>query len=193
MTGGGAIWFAGAFAILGVAVLRHSWGRPSRSLLWNGAGWAALALAALLGARSGGAWGVAVTVCVATGVALVFLAGAAIERPAWRRSPRKERQSPAKQAEAARSFGARLTTFVVAGPLALVTSVLLALAVRVALMAGGTGPANGNTAVLGLVPLVWPLLTFALLMVERRSRQFGLLAIVTALAALPVFTAGAAT
>ncbi|MXP09866.1 hypothetical protein [Pseudoblastomonas halimionae] len=193
MTGGGAIWFAGAFAILGVAVLRHSWGRPSRSLLWNGAGWAALALAALLGARSGGAWGVAVTVCVATTVALVFLAGAANERPAWRRSTRKERQSSAKQAEAARSFGARLTTFVVAGPLALVASVLLALAVRVALMAGGTGPANGNTAVLGLVPLVWPLLTFALLMIERRPRQFGLLAIVTALAALPVFTAGAAT
>ena len=80
-------------------------------------------------------------------------------------------------------IGQALATFAIAGPLALVVSVLFALAARLALIAAGAGEANGNVAVLGLVPLVWPILAFVLLITQTRGKQL-LLTSAVAIAAL---------
>ena len=112
------IWLAGALAVMGIALLRMSWGRPGRAAGLNALGWAALAIGVVIG-----------------------------------------------------------------GPLALVVSVLFALAARLALIAAGAGEANGNVAVLGLVPLVWPILAFVLLITQTRGKQL-LLTSAVAIAAL---------
>ena len=46
------IWLAGALAVMGIALLRMSWGRPGRAAGLNALGWAALAIGVVIGGGS---------------------------------------------------------------------------------------------------------------------------------------------
>ena len=183
MVSPGLIWLAGALAVTGIALLRMSWGRPGRASGLNALGWAALAIGVVIGGAVAGAWGIAVTSLFAVGTAIAILAIAVFEHPRRQRPARPLRETEALNGVGGTRIGQALATFAIAGPLALVVSVLFALAARLALIAAGAGEANGNVAVLGLVPLVWPILAFVLLITQTRGKQL-LLTSAVAIAAL---------
>lgn len=170
----GTLWLGCALAAAGVAVLRLSWGRPRRDRTLNALGWAGLAGGALLAGLAEGAWGVAVATLVATGAACLLLGHAGFEKP---RAVRRFAIAPRVAAPAAQAgrWTRGLLTFVLTGPLALAVAVAVALAMRAAAMRWPVAEADGNVMVLALVPLVWPLLTFAMLMTERRRAQLAML------------------
>ena len=176
------IWMAAALAIAGVAVLRLSWGRPHRSTALNVGGWGALLAALVAGGSAAGEWGVAVTVLVATSAASLVLAFAAA-KPARKARARVVRTSHQSSDEVSPARRSGWVTFAIAGPLALVASVLLALAVRALILLAGGAEADGNVAVLAAVPIAWPILSFALLMMSRRTRQFAWVAGIAAFSA----------
>lgn len=170
MHGDAAMWGAGATATVGMAVLRFSWGRPTRSSPLNLTGFAALFASMVLADQVAGEWGVALAVLVAVGAALALLLFAACE-PAPRVRARDVRTTH-RGGDTKASFNRTgWPTFIIAGPLALAASVLTALALRSLILAGGGAEADGNVAVLAGVPIAWPVLTFALLMMPRRPMQ----------------------
>lgn len=190
---GDAAMLAGAGAALaGIAALRLSWSRPRRSARLNALAWLMLGGAGVLGWTAAGAWGLAVIMLVATGAACLLLAHAAFERP------RMVRRASAAMRTAAGTaprggwgrWGRGLLTFALTGPLALAVSVAVALALRLVALRWPVAEADGNVMVLGLVPLVWPLLTFAMLMAERRRTQLAMLAVPLAAAMLPLLLMG---
>lgn len=172
MAGDGLIWLSAALAVAGVAVLRVSWGRAKRSTPLNIAGWAALAGALVVADRAAGEWGVTVAVLIATGAAFIALAFAAV-KPVRKVRARTVRTSHQGVDEVHFRPCSGLLTFAITGPLALVTSILVALAVRALIVGAGGAEADGNVAVLAAVPIVWPILTFALLMMSGRKSQLG--------------------
>ncbi|MBX7482779.1 hypothetical protein [Qipengyuania qiaonensis] len=186
---GDAVMLSGAgAAILGVAVLRHSWGRSVRSVPLNTAGWLLLAIGAISGWAAAGAWGLAVAALVATGTACLALALAAFDRPKHARRIRNGQNGTVSATPGGWRRG--LLTFVLTGPLALAVSVAVALAARTLAISWPLAEADGNVMVLGLVPLVWPLLACAMLMNTTRRPQIALLAVPLALALLPLVVLG---
>ena len=178
---------AGA-AILGIVVLRQSWGRPGRSILRNTAGWLLLVAGAIAGWVAAGAWGMAVAALVATGIAGLVLALAAFEKPkAIRRAGVAE-----NGATSATSGGWHrgILTFFLTGPMALIVAVAVALAVRSVAIRWPLAKADANVMVLALVPLVWPLLTCAMLMTSNRRPQIAMLVVPLAVALVPLFLLG---
>lgn len=182
MGGDAPMWLASALAIAGVAVLRVSWGRAKRSLPLNLAGWAALLAALVVADRTAGEWGITVAILVATGAAFVALAFAATEKVRKGRA-KAIRTVHRRSDEAAGSRRSGWLTFLITGPLALAASLLLALAVRALIVTSGGAEANGNVAVLAVVPLAWPILAFALLMMARRRAQLAWVLGIAALSA----------
>lgn len=182
MDGDTSIWIAATLAIASVAVLRLSWGKPKRSTILNISGWATLLVALVVGDSAAGEWGVAVTALVATFVACVALAFAAA-KPARKARAKTMRPSHRGSSEVSSAQRSGWVTFVIAGPLALVASLLLALAIRALVLTAGGAEADGNVAVLASVPVAWPVLTFALLMMTHRARQFAWVAGIAALSA----------
>lgn len=182
MVGDTPIWIAATLAMAGVAVLRLSWGKPQRSTILNIAGWVTLLAALVLGDSAAGEWGVAVTALVATFAACVALAFAASE-PARKARAKVIRTSHRGSSEVAVARRSGWVTFVIAGPLALAVSLLLALAIRALILMAGGAEADGNVAVLATVPVAWPVLCFALLMMTHRARQFAWVAGIAALSA----------
>ncbi|NCP20046.1 MAG: hypothetical protein GW855_12905 [Erythrobacter sp.] len=172
MAGDALLWIAAALAIAGVAVLRLSWGRPVRSAPLNIAGWGALIAALVAGDFAAGEWGITVTVLVATFAAFAALAVAAL-KPARKARAKTVRTSHSGSDEVSPTGRSGWLTFALAGPLALGASLLLALAVRALIVSAGGAEADGNVAVLATVPIAWPTLSFALLMMPRRIAQFG--------------------
>lgn len=190
MSGAALIWLSGAFAVAAVIVLRLSWGRPARSWGINAAGWGLLLAGLIVAASEAGAWGVAVASLSATGAAMVLLSKAVFEQPRWARPAKPLRQPGRVDMGEGSSVGHALVTFTIVGPLALIASVLVALFSRLALLASGAVEADGNVAVLGLVPLVWPILAFALLMIEKRKTQLAVIGTISVAALAPVILAG---
>ena len=172
MAGDALMWAAAAFAVAGVAVLRVSWGKPKRSTPLNIAGWAALVVALVVADSAAGEWGITVAILIATGAAFVALAiaGAKPVRKARARTVRTSHQGTDEMKSRPRSG---LLTFAITGPLALAVSMLVALAVRSLIVGAGGAEADGNVAVLATVPIVWPVLAFALLMMAGRKAQLG--------------------
>tara|TARA_Y100000815_G_scaffold129580_1_gene116982 strand:+ start:995 stop:1573 length:579 start_codon:yes stop_codon:yes gene_type:complete len=172
MAGDALMWAAAAFAVAGVAVLRVSWGKPKRSTPLNIAGWAALVVALVVADSAAGEWGITVAILIATGAAFVALAiaGAKPVRKARARTVRTSHQGTDEMKSRPRSG---LLTFAITGPLALAVSLLVALAVRALIVGAGGAEADGNVAVLATVPIVWPVLAFALLMMSARKAQLG--------------------
>ena len=168
----GLIWLSAALAIAGAALLRVSWGMSARALALNLAGWSAMAAAVAVAARAAGAWGIAVTGLVAIGAAFVALAFSA-RKPAGKGRAKRARTSHRGREEMHPTNRSGWLTFAIAGPLALGACVLLALAARALILVAGGAEADGNVAVLATVPVAWPILSFALLMMTRRGTQFG--------------------
>ena len=189
MAGDALMWAAAAFAVAGVAVLRVSWGKPKRSTPLNIAGWAALAAALVVADRAAGEWGITVAILVATGAAFVALAiaGAKPVRKARARTVRTSHQGTDEMKSRPRSG---LLTFAITGPLALAVSMLVALAVRALIVGAGGAEADGNVSVLATVPIVWPVLAFALLMMSARKAQLGWVMGLAVLSAPFVFLQG---
>ena len=182
MEGDAPIWIAATLAIAGVAVLRLSWGKPQRSTILKIIGWITLFAALVVGDSAAGEWGVAVTALVVTFAACVALAFAAA-KPARKARAKTIRTSHRGSSEDAVARRSGWVTFVIAGPLALVASLLLALAIRALILMAGGAEADGNVAVLATVLVAWPVLTFALLMMTRRARQVAWVAGIAALSA----------
>lgn len=190
MSGQALIWLSGVLAVAGIIVLRLSWARPVRHSGMNAAGWGLLLAGSIVAASEAGAWGIAVASLFATGAAMVLLFKAVFEQPRWRRPAKAFRPGDKAVSDQGSSVGRGLATFAIAGPLALIATVLVALASRLALLATGAVEADGNVAVLGLVPLVWPVLAFALLMIEKRKTQLAVVGIIALAALVPVILAG---
>ena len=132
--------------------------------------------------RAAGEWGIAVTVLVIGAAALAALAVAAC-KPV-NRGPRKAPRTAHRGANEIKPRSrSGLLTFTVAGPLALGASLLFALAIRALILFGGGAEADANVAVLATVPIAWPVLAFALLMMSRRADQFAWVLGIAALAA----------
>ena len=189
MAGDALMWAAAAFAVAGVAVLRVSWGKPKRSTPLNIAGWAALAAALVVADRAAGEWGITVAILVATGAAFIALAiaGAKPVRKARAKTTRTSHQGTDEMKSRSRSG---LLTFAITGPLALAVSMLVALAVRALIVGAGGAEADGNVSVLATVPIVWPVLAFALLMMSARKAQLGWVMGLAVLSAPFVFLQG---
>jgi len=189
MAGDALMWAAAAFAVAGVAVLRVSWGKPKRSTPLNIAGWAALAAALVVADRAAGEWGITVAILVATGAAFIALAiaGAKPVRKARAKTARTSHQGTDEMKSRSRSG---LLTFAITGPLALAVSMLVALAVRALIVGAGGAEADGNVSVLATVPIVWPVLAFALLMMSARKAQLGWVMGLAVLSAPFVFLQG---
>ncbi len=180
---------AGASAACGSAALRFAWSRSRRSVGWNAAGWGLFALGALAGGLSAGAWGVAVASICGMGAALLFLCHAAATSPAvasGKASNRRVGMLP--QGDEPRHIWRRVNTFLIVVLVAMVVAVGLAIATRSLMVWAGTGEANANVASLFAMPLAWTLLAYALLMEERRVRQWRLLAIFAVPGVIAVIT-----
>lgn len=176
------IWLGTCLAITGIGVLRLSWGRATRSSELNLTGWSLLGLAIICGGAGAGAWGVSVVSLGAMTAAGALLLVAASQPSARRRSAKRILRNQNGEIAGGRmsKWGAGVT-FLVAGPLCLLASLALALAIRELILIGGGAEANGNVAVLGVVPLVWPVLAYAVMMMQRRSYQLALIAGVAAI------------
>lgn len=186
----GPIWLAGALAIAGVAILRISWGQTGRSVGLNAAGWAALLVSSVLAGYAAGAWGIAVAALAATATACTLLLHSGLQKDPQMRV-RAARPVRNRELAPERDHQRRIVTFLVAGPLALLVSLLLALTVRGAIMLAGGAEADGNVAVLGTVPLAWPVLAFALLMMAERRHQLAWLLGLAVISAPLALTQGA--
>ena len=185
------IWLSIALAIAGVVVLRVSWGKPKRSTPLNLAGWAGLLAALVVADRASGEWGITIAVLAATGAAFVALTVAAT-KPVRQARARLVRTSHQGADEAQSRSRSGLVTFAITGPLALAASVLVALAVRALIVGAGGAEADGNVAVLATVPIVWPVLAFAVLMMSARKAQLGWVMGLAVLSAPFVFLQGGA-
>lgn len=183
---------AGASAACGSAVLRFAWSRPRRSLPWNVAGWGLFGLAILAGWLAAGAWGVAVANLWGMGVAMILLSHAALTSPAAagaKASNRRVNMLP--QGGEPLRLVRRIVTFLIVALIAMIVSIGLAMATRSLLIWFAASEANANVAGLFIMPVAWALLSYTLLMEERRMRQWrllliyavpGILALVTGLA-----------
>ncbi|EPR16950.1 hypothetical protein M527_18790 [Sphingobium indicum IP26] len=177
---------AGVSAACGSAALRHAWSLHRRSSLWNAAGWGLFLLGVLAGWWGAGAWGVSVASLVGMSAALLILSHAAITSPAAANAKASNRRvGMLPERGEPLHLRRRLMTFLIVVILAMIVSTGLGIAAY-GLMAL-TGAAEANSVVTGffVTPLAWSILAYALLIEERRIRQWatlGILAVPGALA-----------
>lgn len=176
MVGDAILVAASVSAVCGIAMLRFAWSLPQRSAGWNAGGWGLLVVSTVLAWMAQGAWGAAIAGLWGMGAAMVLVAIAASTAPAMDASSgatRKPRPLPGSKYP--RHILRRMTTFLIVGLAAMIVSTGLALAMRSAVLWAGASEANGNVAGLFTMPIAWTLLGFALLMTDRRIRQWQLL------------------
>jgi hypothetical protein len=187
-----------------VAVLRYSWGLPTRRSVLNGGGWALAVLAAILAWRANGAWGVAVASLWAMAAASLLLAYAAWQAPA----PKPAKMRPSRQRSAqfaasgdtvdgdslvapfaaianpsgntitapSRHIGRRLITFLLVAIVPIFLCVGVAAALRAILASAGWSEVNAIVAALSLMPLLWTWLCYDVL-TKTRAAQLRTLAV----------------
>ncbi|WP_432770754.1 MAG: hypothetical protein HEQ22_08505 [Sphingopyxis sp.] len=160
-----------AAIVVAVLLLRRAWGLPRQSAARNGIAWALLLAGVALALAGDGAWGLAVAALGGMTAAALLLAHAGWTSPRGkaRASERKAHMLPAPGEP--RQIGRRLLTFLLTVPLAYATASLVALAARALATLAGWSDANGNAAALLLLPLVWGILAFWLLMLPHRRAQ----------------------
>lgn len=171
------VWIGAAGAVAAVLQLRRAWSLPRRSAAANGIGWALMLAGAALALAGDGAWGLAVASLAGMTSAALLLAHAGWSAPKGkgRASDRKAHMLP--EAGEPRHIGRRLLTFLLTVPLAFAASLLAALGARSLAGIAGWSDADGNAMTLLLVPLLWGILAFWLLMLPRRRSQFTWLAV----------------
>ena len=176
MAGDMSLWIAAVAMAGGSATLRWTWSLPSRSAAFNGVGWALYAIGAVLGWVAGGAWGVATVSLFGMGAALLCLAVAGLTAPAGSPFKASNRRVGALPGPGERwHLGRRVATFLLIVLAAAIVSVGIALAVRGIVTLLGGKEADALVAGLFALPVAWALLGYALLMEERRMRQWRLL------------------
>ncbi len=185
------VWIGAAATVAAVLQLRRAWSLPRRSAAANGIGWALMLAGAALALAGDGAWGLAVaSLCGMTSAALLLAhAGWTAPKGKGRASDRKAHMLPA--AGEPRHLGRRLLTFLITVPLAFAAALLAALGARALAGLAGWSDADGNAMTLLLLPLLWGVLAFWLLMLPRRRSQYSLLAIPAAAGLGLIFIGGA--
>lgn len=185
------VWIGAAGTVAAVLQLRRAWGLPRRSAAANGLGWALLLVGAAFALAGDGAWGLAAASLAGMAAAALLLAHAGWTAPKGkgRASDRKAHMLP--EAGEPRALGRRLLTFLLTVPLAFAAALLAALGVRALAGLAGWSDADGNAMTLLLVPLLWGILAFWLLMLPRRRSQWTLLAIPAAAGLGLIFIGGA--
>ncbi len=185
------VWIGAAATVAAVLQLRRAWGLPRRSAAANGVGWALLLIGAAFALAGDGAWGLAVASLAGMAAAALLLAHAGWTAPKGkgRASDRKAHMLP--EAGEPRALGRRLLTLLLTVPLAFAAALLAALGVRALAGLAGWSDADGNAMTLLLVPLLWGILAFWLLMLPRRGAQYSLLAIPAAAGLGLIFIGGA--
>ncbi|SMP74738.1 hypothetical protein [Novosphingobium panipatense] len=178
-------------AVLGVGTLRFAWSRAKRSSVLNTLGWGLLAASVAGGWAGAGAWGSTVSALWAMGAAFVLLAVAALTAPAARSPASNRRAGMLPEGNEPRRTGRRLITFLLVAVLPLVPSVGAALALVQLGKALGWSTANALVTALMAAPLVWALITYAVLMRADRQGQLKILALAS-LPLLPALAAGIA-
>ena len=182
------IWLGSAAAVAAVLLLRRSWGLKARSTAANALAWGLLILAVALGAAGAGAWGISVVSLVATTVAFLCLAQAALASPRPKAVGVTRRTAPPPEP---RCVGARLLVFLLAVPGAMVASPAVALAVRALSGLAGADESNSNTLALFLMPLLWMGIVTLLMLEPRRTRQYILVGAPLVLGGLVLVLTGA--
>lgn len=177
------LWSGAAAAMAAVLLLRLAWSRPRRSVPLNAAGWGLLLLGLLAGAREEGAWGLSVISLVAMGCAFALLAHAALTAPANRAKPSARRAHALPDRGEALRLGRRFGTFALAVPAALCSALLVTLAARSLAGLADWHQADANVLAFFLMPVIWSILLFMLLMKTDRREQVMLLV-------LPAVTGG---
>lgn len=183
---------AGATAIVAAVLqLRRAWGLPRRSAAANGIGWGLLLVGAVMALAGDGAWGLAVASLAGMTSAAILLAHAGWTAPKGkgRASDRKAHMLP-EQGEPSH-LGRRLLTFLITVPLAFAVSLLAALGARALAGMAGWSDADGNAMALLLLPLLWGILAFWLLMLPRRRAQWTCLAVPATVGLSLIFIGGA--
>jgi hypothetical protein len=172
-----------------VSVLRLSWARPGRSKPLNAAGWCLIAASLAAGWIFAGAWGVTVISLWAMGTAFVALAIAAWRSPATIRKASRRRARMLPESGEPLRVGRRSVTFLLVVLAGMVAAIALAIATRWVALLAGASEANANVLALFVAPLGWTIMTFMILMTERRKRQLAII-LVTVATAIPAFAAG---
>lgn len=185
------VWIGAAATVAAVLQLRRAWSLPRRSAAANGIGWALMLAGAALALAGDGAWGLAVaSLCGMTSAALLLAhAGWTAPKGKGRASDRKAHMLP--EAGEPLALGRRILTFLITVPLAFAAALLAALGARALAGLAGWSDADGNAMTLLLLPLLWGILAFWLLMLPRRRSQYSLLAIPAAAGLGLIFIGGA--
>jgi hypothetical protein len=176
MMSDGLLIAAGASAACGSAALRFAWSLPKRSPVWNSVGWGLFALGTVLAWLSAGAWGTAVASLFGMAAALLLLAYAAGTAPATTNKASNRRAGVLPEGGEPRRIRRRIVTLLIVVLVAMIVSVGLALAARGLVVWAGAGEANATVTSFFVMPLAWTLLAFAVLMEERRAKQWRMLA-----------------
>ncbi|SCW34730.1 hypothetical protein SAMN02927924_00090 [Sphingobium faniae] len=184
----GLLWIGGGGAVASMALLRHAWGKPSRSVPLNLGAWATLLAALLCGMADSGAWGMAVVTLAALAAAFLCLAHAALAAPPGRQAASNRRVRMLPEGAEPLRLGARFLTFALTVPGACLTALAIALAARAVAGRIGLHDADGNVLMLFLMPLLWMLLVMLLLFQDRRRAQLLWLSL-PALASLLILAA----
>ncbi|WP_162928240.1 hypothetical protein [Sphingopyxis terrae] len=185
------VWIGAAGMVAAVLQLRRAWGLPRRSAMQNGIGWTLMLAGAALALAGDGAWGLAVASLFGMASAAMLLAHAGWTAPASkaRASDRKAHMLP--QPGEPLALGRRLLTFLLTVPLACAAALLASLGARAAAGMAGWSDADGNAMALLLLPLLWGILAFWLLMLPRRRTQWVCLAVPAVAGLGLVFIGGA--
>lgn len=189
MTGTGILAAGSVAAVIAIAILRLSWGRPRRSAVLNTAGWVMLSVAIIAGWVSAGAWGASVVSLWAIGAAMAVLGWAAWRSPPARRKASNRRAGMLPESGEPLRIGRRIATFLIVTIAAMTAAITLAVAVRWIASIFGASEANANVLALFAAPVGWTVLSFLILMTNSRKRQFTLIAAAWA-AALPAIITG---
>ncbi len=178
--------------VAAVLQLRRAWGLPRRSAAANGIGWSLLLAGVALALAGDGAWGLAVASIAGMATAALLLAHAGWTAPKGkgRASDRKAHMLPERGEP--RALGRRLLTFLLTVPLAFAASLLAALGARALAGVAGWNDADGNAMTLLLLPLLWGILAFWLLMLPRRRAQWTCLAVPATIGLGLIFIGGTA-
>jgi len=168
---------ASASAALGGAALRYAWSLPKRSMAWNGVGWGLLLVGVIAGWWSAGAWGTTVASLSGMAAAMLFLGHAAATAPVANVKASNRRVNMLPERGEPLHLARRFMTFFIVAIVALIVSVSLGVAAHSIIALAGAAPANAIVAGFFTMPLAWGVMAYALLMEERRQRQWAMLGI----------------
>lgn len=175
---GTSVLMAGSLAgVTGVGVLRLAWGSDRRSHPLTCAGWLLILAGAVCGWAAAGAWGLAVTSLWPMGAAFVLLGVAGLCSQQGKRSASNQRVGLVPEGGEPPRLASRVATFVIVVLVAGVLGIGIAVAVAALALRAGAREANAYSLALMLMPLVWAVLAYLLLMQPSRRGQARVLAV----------------